>query len=230
MLAEKSRPVTWSNPRASSKGGAPHGASQVERLLPWALLHELQTQVRASLGVVRDAEQLLPVVELTVLADHRVRFIDIEGHRDGLVGLDVAETRVLKEMTTKGVARITGRLVSGRDPRTSLDQIVLRVERRSGEVVVVRMDLEAVKSRDGRLGPLPDVAHDVVEIAEAELRDGTSRGVVFEIDVARAPAPSTAGPSRPGGPAADTTRPRWAGESALPVWALFQLQKALASR
>jgi hypothetical protein len=118
-------------------------------------------------------------VELAVLADHRVRLVDVERDGDGLLGLDVAKAGVLEEVAAEGVAGIAGGLVPGRDPGASLDQIVLPVEGGGREIVVPGVDLEAVKPRDRGLRPLPDVADHVVKITEQELRDRARRGVVL---------------------------------------------------
>ena len=96
---------------------------------------------------------------------------------------------MLEEVPPERVAGAGERLVAGRDPRASLDQVVAAVERRHGEVVVERMDLEPLERHDRRPGPLPDIADDVAELALGEGIDGAARREMLEIEIARGPFP-----------------------------------------
>ena len=106
-------------------------------------------------------------------------------HGQRLLRLHVTQARVLKEMPPEGVAAVAGRLVAGRNPRAALDQVVLRIESRRGEVIVAGMDLKPVKARNRRFRPLPDIADEVEKFPEGETIHRARRGPVFQIDVPR---------------------------------------------
>ena len=78
-----------------------------------------------------------------------------------------------------------GGFIARRNPGTTLYQVVFSVESRGGEIVVQRMHFESRIAGDGRFGPLPDVAHNIVEIALRKSIHRTGRGKVFQVDISR---------------------------------------------
>ena len=119
-------------------------------------------------GKVGHAEVLRPVVGIAVLGRQGIALVLVVVDRHRRAALHVAEAGVLEEVPPEGVARIAGGLVAGGDPGAPLDQVVPGIEGRGGEIVVPGMDLEAVEGVDRGLGPLPDIAEHVEEIAGPE--------------------------------------------------------------
>ena len=136
---------------------------------------------------------------------------------------------MLKEMPPERVAGIPGCFVAGRNPRSALDQVVLRVKRRSREIVVAGMNLKTVKAGDRGLGPLPYVPDDVEELTKPESVHGARRSPMLQVDVPRRLVPEGwSGMSR-------RSRSRYHSASVGNLIGFrsrraSQLQKALASR
>src|SRR5687768_18617849 len=51
------------------------------------------------------------------------------------------------------------------------------------EIVVMRMNIEALEGIDRGFGPLPDVAHHVVKLAVGKFIDGMAGGAMIEMDI-----------------------------------------------
>ena len=98
-------------------------------------------------------------------------FLDF--HR--LVRFHITETGMLEKMAPEGIARIPCSFVARRNPRAPFYEVVTGIERRRGEIVIIRMHFKALKPGYGRFGPLPDVADNVIEFSEPE---GVARGFV----------------------------------------------------
>ncbi|CAL5979418.1 Hypothetical_protein [Hexamita inflata] len=96
--------------------------------------------------------------------------------------LHVSNPSNLEEVASEGVSGALDRLVSTRDPAASRHDVVLFVETWRGEVVVSRVDLEALERVEEGLGPLPHVSIDVVEVTLFDLIHWT-RGEVLQTDV-----------------------------------------------
>ena len=108
------------------------------------------------------------IVEVEILRDQLIGLVQPRTGRDGLVARlldDRAKTGVLEEVPPERVAGTGERLVAGRDPRATFDEVVAPVERGYREVVVERMHLEALEGHDGGPRPLPDIADHVAEIS-----------------------------------------------------------------
>eukprot|EP00123_Amoebidium_parasiticum_P013817 comp22168_c0_seq1/m.32523 comp22168_c0_seq1/g.32523 ORF comp22168_c0_seq1/g.32523 comp22168_c0_seq1/m.32523 type:complete len:302 (+) comp22168_c0_seq1:1522-2427(+) len=99
---------------------------------------------------------------------------------------------MLAKMHPKRIPRIPSRLVSGRDPRAPLNDVMLRVVCGGGEIIVDGVHLKPVKGVDGRLSPLPHVSDNIVEfglVGLFEHVDGAGGRKVLEVDVARGLCP-----------------------------------------
>ena len=108
------------------------------------------------------------IVEVEILRDQLIGLVQPRTGRDSLVARlldDRAKTGVLEEVPPERVAGTGERLVAGRDPRATFDEVVAAVERGYREVVVERMHLEALEGHDGGPRPLPDIADHVAEIS-----------------------------------------------------------------
>ena len=145
------------------KSRAPGGAAEIQRLPRRSVAHRFNRQARQRLREVRHVEILVPVVELGVLGDQPIRLVVGGLLRGRRFRDDIAESGMLEEVATEGVARFDQRFVAARNPRPALDQIVPIVEGRHREIVVDRMRLESLKRIRWRLGPLPDVADHIEE-------------------------------------------------------------------
>jgi hypothetical protein len=76
---------------------------------------------------------------------------------------------MLKEVPSESISCIRlGKVASG-DPRPSLEEVVLIIERWHGEVIVDWVDLESLQGVHGGPRPLPDVAHRVKDTSHLVL-------------------------------------------------------------
>ena len=180
------------------QGRAADGAADVEAPTPPFGRHVRHRRRDAGPGKVRHAEGRraaghgVAVVEVDVLRHQLIGLVEPRAGRHRLVARllhDRPEPRVLEEVAAERIAGAGERLIARGDPGTANDQIVAAVERRHREVVVQRVDLEALEGHDRRPRPLPDVAHDVAEPALREGFHRAARGEVVEVDVARRPVP-----------------------------------------
>ena len=87
---------------------------------------------------------------------------------------------MLEEVAAEGVTGAAAGFVAAGYPRAAHEQVVALVEGRRGEVVINRVHVEAVEGVGRRVGPLPDIAGDIEEVAVTEARDRAGRGVVIE--------------------------------------------------
>ena len=189
-----------------------HRAAEVEAATPPVRRHPARDRLHAGSREVRHAERrrgvpdgAVEVVKLEVLGHELVGLVETRPDGRGLLArlLDHgAESGMLEKVTAERIPGARERLVAGGDPRAALHEVVSAVERRDREVVVERMDLEALQGHDRRPRPLPDVADDVAECSGAvglvplgKHGHRTARGKVLEIHVPRRAA-AAASPGR----------------------------------
>ena len=180
------------------EGAAAHRAADVEgpAVFPrdTRLLRPFDTDLRACPGKVRYTKVFITVVEFQVLGYQFIRFVGVGFDLGFHIGFDIAKAGMLEKVPAECVARLPDRVVARGDETAAFDQIVLAVEGRSGKVVIDWVDPEPGISVDRGLGPLPDIADDIVELAAIRRRGlepvhRAGRRPVFQVDVARCLAP-----------------------------------------
>ena len=77
---------------------------------------QLAGKAGQGLGIVGDPEVGRPVLEVEILSDERVGLVGVDDDRLLIAGDQIAETRMLEEVTAEGVAGGLERLVAGADP------------------------------------------------------------------------------------------------------------------
>ena len=164
---------------------AADGAAQIEGFPPRAVFRVLNAdfgRADAEIGhaVVRRAVMGLTILRYSCVGlVHRLRL----GQR--LLGFNIPQAGVLEEVPAEGIAHVARRLVAGGVPGTAFDQVMPRVESGRGEIIVIRMNLKTFEAVNRRLGPLPNVADEIVKLAEAELVHRARRGPMLQVDIAR---------------------------------------------
>ena len=161
----------------------PGGATEIERPGGRFVAHRGDGQLRQRTREIRYVEIFVAIVEFGVFRNHPFGFVvrGRNGHRRG--GNNVAEPGMLEEVATEGIARLGQGLVAAGNPRTALDQVVTIIEGRRREVVVDRVNLEAVERIGRRFSPLPDIANHVKQRTLSKLGDRARRGVMIELEI-----------------------------------------------
>ena len=105
------------------EAGTVGGAADVER--PLMATAQLAGKAGQGLGIVGDPEVGRPVLEVEILSDERVGLVGVDDDRLLIAGDQIAETRMLEEVTAEGVAGGLERLVAGADPAAPLIRVCL---------------------------------------------------------------------------------------------------------
>ncbi len=165
------------------KRRAPGGATEIQCLARRLVAHCPDGNLGQRFREIGHAVILIAVVEFGVFGQLLVAFVIHVGHRHHAVADNITETGVLEKVAAKRIARRAQRFVATGDPGAAFDEIVSAIKRRCGEVIVNWMDFKTFKRIDRCLGPLPDIADHVIQLAVRKAVDRTGRGKMIEVQI-----------------------------------------------